>query len=49
MRVVATDPDLRALAREAAGALRLAVDLEASGMFAYRAAVCTSRSVRASS
>jgi ribonuclease D len=41
MRVVATEPDLRALAREAAGATRLAVDLEASGMFAYRAAVCT--------
>src|SRR5579859_912294 len=41
MRVVRAESDLRALVREAAGAPRVAVDLEASGMFAYRAAVCT--------
>jgi len=39
--VVATAPDVRGLVLEAAGARRLAVDLEASGMFSYRARTCT--------
>jgi ribonuclease D len=40
-RVVDDEPALRALAREAAAAPRVAVDLEASGMFTYRARLCT--------
>jgi ribonuclease D len=39
--IVARDDELLTLAREAAEATRLAVDLEASGMFAYRARICT--------
>jgi ribonuclease D len=41
MRVIAEDRELRELAREAETATRLAVDLEASGMFTYRARICT--------
>ena len=41
MRVVAREAELGDLARDAGRAERLAVDLEASGMFAYRAAICT--------
>jgi ribonuclease D len=41
MRVVADDRDMARVAAEVAGAHRLAVDLEASGMFAYRARLCT--------
>jgi ribonuclease D len=41
MRVVTDEAGLADLAREAQGAARLAVDLEASGMFAYQAAICT--------
>ena len=41
MRVVAYEEELEDLVREAGSAQRLAVDLEASGMFAYRAAICT--------
>jgi len=40
-RVVADPAELGELVREAGRAERLAVDLEASGMFAYRAAICT--------
>jgi ribonuclease D len=39
--VVTGETELFALAREAATASRLAVDVEASGMFAYRAHPCT--------
>jgi ribonuclease D len=39
--VVTGDPDVRTLAREASAAPRLAIDIEASGMFAYRARACT--------
>jgi ribonuclease D len=41
MRVFARDSELAELASGAMGAARLAVDLEASGMFAYRARICT--------
>jgi ribonuclease D len=41
MRVVTEDRELGDLARDAGQAERLAVDLEASGMFAYRASICT--------
>ena len=41
MRVVTEEGELGDLARDAENAERLAVDLEASGMFAYRAAICT--------
>ncbi len=41
MRVVTNGGELETLARDAADAERLAVDLEASGMFAYRAGICT--------
>lgn len=41
MRVVTEGGELENLARDAADAERLAVDLEASGMFAYRAGICT--------
>jgi len=41
MPVVAHEEKLEELTREAGRAERLAVDLEASGMFAYRAAICT--------
>lgn len=41
MRVVDREADLAELVGEAWGAGRLAVDLEASGMFAYRARICT--------
>jgi ribonuclease D len=41
MRVVANEGEMRAMAGEATRAERLATDLEASGMFAYRAGVCT--------
>ncbi len=41
MRVVTNGDELENLARDAADAERLAVDLEASGMFAYRAGICT--------
>ncbi len=40
-RVVATDEDLRDVVATALGAERVAVDVEASGMFAYRARPCT--------
>jgi ribonuclease D len=40
-RVVAHEEELGDLTRDAGCAERLAVDLEASGMFAYRAAICT--------
>ena len=40
-RVVAREDELRALAVQAAAAPRVAVDLEASGMFTYRARICT--------
>jgi ribonuclease D len=40
MRVVTNGGELENLARGAADAERLAVDLEASGMFAYRASIC---------
>jgi ribonuclease D len=40
-RVVAREDELQRVAREAADAPRVAVDLEASGMFAYRARACT--------
>jgi ribonuclease D len=39
--IVAGEPELEALARDVATASRLAVDVEASGMFAYRARPCT--------
>jgi ribonuclease D len=39
-QVVAREDDLRAAASEAAAAPRVAIDVEASGMFAYRARVC---------
>lgn len=39
--VVATASDVRGTVLEAAGARRLGVDLEASGMFSYRARTCT--------
>ncbi|MGA2448042.1 MAG: ribonuclease D [Polyangiaceae bacterium] len=39
--VVTSDIGLTALAKEVLAASRLAVDIEASGMFAYRARVCT--------
>ncbi len=39
--VIATEAELARLLREAAAAPRLAVDVEASGMFAYRARPCT--------
>jgi ribonuclease D len=41
MRVVREEGELADLAREAGHAERLAVDLEASGMFAYHARICT--------
>jgi ribonuclease D len=41
MRVVGHDGQLAALVQQALGADRLALDLEASGMFAYRARLCT--------
>lgn len=41
MRVVSDEGEMGQVAREAATTSRLAVDLEASGMFAYRAEVCT--------
>jgi ribonuclease D len=41
MRVVAHEGEVAELARDAGRAERLAFDLEASGMFAYRAAICT--------
>jgi ribonuclease D len=41
MRVVTRESDLPDLEREARTAARLALDIEASGMFAYRAGVCT--------
>jgi ribonuclease D len=41
MRVVAHEGEVAVLTRDAGRAGRLAVDLEASGMFAYRAAICT--------
>lgn len=41
MHVVATAADLREVLRMAGSASRVAVDLEASGMFAYRAGICT--------
>lgn len=41
MRVVADAREMARVAGEVARAERLAVDLEASGMFAYRARVCT--------
>jgi ribonuclease D len=41
MRVVTESGELGDLARDAGHAERLAVDLEASGMFAYRASICT--------
>ncbi|HEY3821593.1 MAG TPA: HRDC domain-containing protein [Polyangiaceae bacterium] len=41
MRLVTEEGELRDLARDAGDAGRLAVDLEASGMFAYRASICT--------
>jgi ribonuclease D len=41
MRVVTEKGELAGLARDAGHAERLAVDLEASGMFAYRARICT--------
>ncbi|HEY6461110.1 MAG TPA: ribonuclease D, partial [Polyangiaceae bacterium] len=41
MRVVERHVDLPALVDEACHAERLAVDLEASGMFTYRANICT--------
>jgi len=41
MRVVTETSELSDLARDAGHAERLAVDLEASGMFAYRASICT--------
>jgi ribonuclease D len=40
-RVVARDDELRAVVTAAARATRVAVDVEASGMFAYRARPCT--------
>jgi ribonuclease D len=40
-RVVTGEAELRALVAEASAAERLAVDLEASGMFTYRARLCT--------
>ncbi len=40
-RVVVREDDARALAAELAAASRVAVDLEASGMFTYRARICT--------
>jgi len=40
-RVVALDDELLEVAADADHAPRLAVDLEASGMFAYRARTCT--------
>jgi ribonuclease D len=45
-RIVGDDAGLRELAAEARHAPRLAVDLEASGMFAYRARVCTMQLAR---
>jgi ribonuclease D len=41
MRVVTEEGELAALVRDAEHTERLAVDLEASGMFAYRASICT--------
>jgi ribonuclease D len=38
--VVGSEPQMRDLEREVRGGPRLAMDLEASGMFAYRAAIC---------
>ena len=40
-RVVAREDELREVATQAAAAPRVAVDLEASGMFTYRARICT--------
>src|SRR5579862_9482477 len=40
-RVVSTESDVRAVAAAAARAERIAFDVEASGMFAYRARPCT--------
>ena len=40
-RVVARQDELRELAHQAASAARVAVDLEASGVFTYRARICT--------
>jgi ribonuclease D len=40
-RVVAREDELRELAKQAAAAPRIAIDLEASGMFTYRARICT--------
>jgi len=40
-RVVARDDELRAVVTAAARATRVAIDVEASGMFAYRARPCT--------
>jgi len=41
MRLVTEEGELADLARDAGRAERLAVDLEASGMFTYRARICT--------
>jgi ribonuclease D len=41
MKLVEREEGLPALVAEARGATRLAVDLEASGMFTYRARICT--------
>ena len=41
IRIAADERSLGDLVREVAGAERVAVDLEASGMFTYRARICT--------
>jgi ribonuclease D len=43
MRLVTGEAEVHALVRDARSAERLAVDLEASGMFAYRASICTAQ------
>jgi ribonuclease D len=40
-RIATTEAELKAVVAEASGAERLGVDLEASGMFTYRARLCT--------
>jgi ribonuclease D len=40
MQVIAREDELREVVRSASGATRVAVDLEASGMFTYRARIC---------